>query len=311
MNLADRDGVIWLDGELVPWREAKVHVLTHTLHYGVGIFEGIRSYEVGQGIAILHLDEHVERFFNSAKILNITIPFSQATISEAIITAVKENKLAAAAAYIRPLLFLGSEEWGVSFRELSVHVAIAVLKWVGYRKGSNLEKGVRVKISSFQRNNINSVLTKAKISGLYVNCMLAIQEAQSAGCDDTLMLDQLGFVTEASGANFFMVKNGVVYTPNRDTIFEGITRTTIIEFCRHLSIPLLECNITRDQVYLADEAFFTGTAYGIVPVVELDKRMIGKGACGAITQKLRDLYQKMVQGQIPEYKKWLTYVRSD
>lgn len=306
-DFADLDGLIWMDGELVPWREAKVHLFTHTLHYGMGFFEGIRVYQTDKGGVVFRLQEHVDRFFDNAKIINISMPISKEVFTEALFTVLRENKLTAA--YVRPIGFLGTEKWGVTLKGLTLHVAIAALPWVGYRDHDRLvQQGLQVMTSSIQRNHINSVFAKAKISGHYVNSLLAAQEASNCGYDEPLMLDHQGFITEGCGANFFMVKDGVVYTPHAATIFAGITRATTIELCRDLNIPVVECNIVREQIYLADEAFFTGTAYEIMPMRSLDKREIGSAKPGPITQKIQHLYTEITHGHHRKYRKWLSYV---
>lgn len=302
--LDDRDGYIWLDGEFVPWREAKVHVLTHSLHYGVGIFEGVRAYETAQGPAIFRLQEHTQRFFQSAKIARITLPFTMDQLNHAQKEILQRNQLHSA--YIRPLAFYGSEALGIYPRS-SVHVMIAAWEWGAYFGES--EAGIKVHTSSFTRNHVNSTFTKAKLSGNYVNSALAQQEAKALGCDEALLLDAQGFVAEGSSANMFIVRQGKLYTPHAANILEGITRDTVIRLAHDLNIPVIEANLTRDMVYVADEMFFTGTAVEVVPVREIDGRLIGNGSVGPITQSLRELYHAIVNGQRSEYTKWLAWTK--
>ena len=306
MNLGDRDGVIWLDGELVAWREAKIHVLSHTLHYGAGVFEGVRAYETLRGCAVFRLSEHIDRLYNSAKIIKMSISHDKAELSNAIIDVLKGNKLQSA--YIRPMSFFGPESMGIHAENLSVHTMVAAWDWGTLMGEDGLTKGIRVKTSSYRRSDINSVMLKAKVNGNYVNSLLAAREAIECGYDEALLLDHQGCVAEGSGENFFMVKAGVVYTPLPATILEGITRASVFRFCKDLGITLVETNLTRDQVYLADEAFFTGTAAEITPIRELDKQIIGKGGRGPITEQLQKRFFEVVYGKQPEYENWLTYL---
>lgn len=306
VNLADNDGVIWLDGELIPWRDAKVHVLTHTLHYGAGVFEGVRAYETPRGPAVFRLDEHLERFYNSAKIIKMTLAYDKDELVNAVKRILVENKLKSA--YIRPMSFFGSESMGIHAVKLRVHTMVAAWEWGALMGESGLTNGIRVKTSSFRRSDINSAMLKAKINGHYVNSLLAAREAVECGYEEALLLDHQGFVAEGSGENFFMVKSGTVYTPPPATILEGITRASVLQFCKDLEIPFVETNIARDQVYLADEAFFTGTAAEITPIRELDAHAIGNGGRGPITEQLQNLFFEVVHGKRGEYENWLTYL---
>ncbi|HIE40939.1 MAG TPA: branched-chain amino acid transaminase [Thiomicrorhabdus sp.] len=305
-TMADRDGVIWLDGEMVPWRDAKVHVLTHTLHYGMGVFEGVRAYEAEQGTSIFRLDMHTDRLFNSAKIMNMDIPFNKETINEAQRASVELNNLKSA--YLRPMAFYGSEGMGLRADNLKVHVMVAAWEWGAYMGEENLTRGIKVATSSYTRHHVNVTMTKAKSNGSYMNSMLALQEAISHGCDEALLLDTEGFVAEGSGENFFMVRDGVLYTPELTSALDGITRKTIMQLARELGIDVVEKRITRDEVYIADEAFFTGTAAEVTPIRELDNRPIGIGSRGPITEKLQTLYFDIVHGRAPEYLSWLTKI---
>ncbi len=305
-TMADRDGLIWLDGEMVPWRDAKVHVLTHTLHYGMGVFEGVRAYEAEQGTSIFRLETHTDRLFNSAKILNMDIPFDKETLNEAQRAAVKLNNLTSA--YLRPMAFYGSEGMGLRADNLKVHVMIAAWEWGAYMGEENLTRGIKVATSSYTRHHVNITMTKAKSNGSYMNSMLALQEAISHGCDEALLLDTEGFVAEGSGENFFMVRDGVLYTPELTSALDGITRKTIMHLAKELGIEVVEKRITRDEVYIADEAFFTGTAAEVTPIRELDNRPIGAGSRGPITEKLQSLYFDIVHGRSPAHLNWLTNV---
>ncbi len=305
-TMADRDGLIWLDGEMVPWRDAKVHVLTHTLHYGMGVFEGVRAYEAEQGTSIFRLDTHTDRLFNSAKIMNMEIPFDKETINEAQRASVKLNNLKSA--YLRPMAFYGSEGMGLRADNLKVHVMVAAWEWGAYMGEENLTRGIKVATSSYTRHHVNVTMTKAKSNGSYMNSMLALQEAISHGCDEALLLDTEGFVAEGSGENFFMIRDGVLYTPELTSALDGITRKTIMQMAKELGIEVVEKRITRDEVYIADEAFFTGTAAEVTPIRELDNRSIGIGSRGPITEKLQTLYFDIVHGRSLEHLNWLTKV---
>ena len=281
MTMGDRDGVIWMDGELVPWREATTHVLTHTLHYGLGVFEGVRAYETDKGPAIFRLNEHTDRLFRSAHILNMKIPFDKETLNEAQRTAVRENGLESA--YIRPMCFYGCEGMGLRADNLSVHVMVAAWEWGAYLGAENMEQGIRVRTSSFTRHHVNAAMCKAKANGNYINSMLALQEALTGGYDEAVLLDTEGYVAEGSGENIFIVRRGVIYTPDCSSALEGITRETILALADELDFTVKEKRITSDELYVADEAFFTGTAAEVTPIREVDDRAIGAGVRGPIT----------------------------
>jgi len=302
----DRDGVIWLDGEFVPWREAKTHVLTHTLHYGMGVFEGVRAYKTEKGTAIFRLNEHTDRLFRSAHILNMPMPYDKDTINSACLDAVKKNNLETA--YLRPMCFYGSEGMGLRADNLEVHVMIAAWEWGSYLGNEGLEKGIRIKTSSYTRHHVNITMCKAKANGNYMNSMLALQEALTDGYDEALLLDNEGYVAEGSGENIFIIRDGVMYTPDLTSALEGITRETIMQFAQENSIIVKEKRITRDEVYVADEAFFTGTAAEVTPIRELDNRQIGDGKRGPVTEKLQKLYFDCVEGKLGQYKDWLSYI---
>ncbi|GKT12651.1 MAG: branched-chain amino acid aminotransferase [Thiomicrorhabdus sp.] len=305
-TMADRDGVIWLDGEMVPWREAKVHVLTHTLHYGMGVFEGVRAYDAEQGTSIFRLDAHTDRLINSGKICNMKIPYDKETLNEAQRAAVRENNLKSA--YIRPMAFYGSEGMGIRADNLKVHVMIAAWEWGAYMGEENLTCGIKIATSSYTRHHVNVTMTKAKSNGSYMNSMLALQEAINHGCDEALLLDVDGYVAEGSGENFFMIKDGILYTPELTCCLDGITRKTIMKMAKEFGIEVVEKRITRDEVYIADEAFFTGTAAEVTPIRELDNRPIGIGSRGPITEKLQAKYFDIVHGRSAEHLDWLTTV---
>jgi branched-chain amino acid aminotransferase len=307
MSMADRDGVIWYDGKLVPWREATTHVLTHTLHYGMGVFEGVRAYKAEQGTSIFRLQEHTNRLFNSAHILGMKMPYDKATISEAQRTVVRENNLESG--YLRPMAFFGSEAMGISAKNLSVHVIVAAWPWGTYLGKEALENGIRVKTSSFTRHHSNVTMCKAKANGNYMNSILAHKEAEMDGYDEALLLDVDGFVSEGSGENIFIVRDGKLYTPDPSSALVGLTRDTIIQLAKENGIEVIEKRITRDEVYIADEAFFTGTAAEVTPIRELDNRMIGAGTRGPITAKLQALYFDCVYGRSPAHTDWLTPVK--
>ena len=306
MNMADKDGVIWLDGELVPWREAKTHVLTHTLHYGMGVFEGIRAYETGTGTALFRLEDHTERLFGSAHILNMPMPFDRETVNRACLSAVRENGLASA--YIRPMCFYGSEGMGLRADKLKTHVMVAAWAWGSYLGQAALEEGIRIKTSSFSRHHVNITMCKAKANGNYMNSMLALQEAVAAGYDEALLLDHEGYVAEGSGENIFIVRGDILYTPELSSALEGITRDTIIRFAEEQGVNVREKRMTRDEVYLADEAFFTGTAAEVTPIRELDGRQIGNGRRGPLTEQLQKQYFACVSGRLEHCRAWLSAV---
>ena len=305
-TMDDRDGVIWFDGEMVPWRDAKVHVLTHTLHYGMGVFEGVRAYKTDKGTAIFRLEEHTRRLFDSAHIMQMKMPFDKATISEAQRQAVKQNNLETA--YIRPMCFYGSEGMGLRADNLKVHVIIAAWQWGAYLGKEALEKGIRVRTSSYTRHHVNISMCKAKANGHYINSMLALQEAIACGYDEAMLLDNEGYVAEGSGENIFIVRDGVIYTPDLTSALNGITRNTLFELASSQGYELREKRITRDEVYIADEVFFTGTAAEVTPVREVDNRVIGAGGRGPITEKLQALYFDLVHGRLDMHPEWLTLV---
>jgi len=307
MSMADRDGFIWFDGKLVPWREATVHVLTHTLHYGTGVFEGVRAYHAEQGTSIFRLDAHTDRLFNSAKILNINIPHSKDELIAAQIAAVKENNLDSA--YIRPMCFFGAEGIGLRADNLKVHTMVAAWEWGAYLGKEALEKGIRIRTSSFTRHHVNITMCKAKANGNYMNSTLALQEALRDGYDEALLLDVDGYVAEGSGENVFIVRNGIIYTPELTSALEGITRETIMALASDIGVEVKEKRLTRDEVYIADEAFFTGTAAEVTPIREYDGRNIGTGSRGPITEKLQKMYFDLVHGRIEKYNDWLTVVK--
>ncbi len=306
MSMADRDGVIWLDGEMVPWREAKVHVLTHTLHYGMGVFEGVRAYKTDQGTAIFRLDAHTDRLFRSAHILMMPMPWDKATLNDAQRAVVRENKLESA--YIRPMCFYGSEGMGLRADNLKVHCMIAAWTWGAYLGAENMERGIRIKTSSFTRHHVNITMCKAKANGNYMNSMLALREALASGHDEAMLLDNEGYVAEGSGENIFIVRNGTIYTPDLTSALDGITRDTLFTLAAEAGIPVQEKRITRDEVYVADEAFFTGTAAEVTRIREVDGRMIGGGARGPITTQLQKTYFDLVHGRHAKHPEWLTLV---
>lgn len=307
MTMEDRDGVIWFDGKLVPWREAKVHVLTHTLHYGMGVFEGVRAYITSKGCSIFRLYDHTERLFQSAHILNMTMPYDRTTLNEAQRAVVRENELWEGA-YIRPMCFYGAEGMGLRADNLQVHTIVAAWKWSNYFGEENKVEGIRVKVSSFTRHHVNITMCKAKANGNYMNSMLALQEALACGADEALLLDNEGYVTEGSGENVFIVRDGIIYTPDLTSALDGITRKTLITLIADLGMQVVEKRITRDEVYVADEAFFTGTAAEVTPIREVDGRLIGSGIPGPITKKLQTMYFDLVHGRHSKYAEWLNFV---
>jgi len=306
MSMADRDGLIWYDGKLVPWRSATTHVLTHSLHYGLAVFEGVRAYNTVNGTAIFRLKEHTQRLFDSAHIYMMKIPYSREVIMEAQKEVVRANKLESC--YIRPIAFYGSEKMGVSPKGASVHVAIAAWPWGAYLGAEALDKGIRVKTSSHARHHVNVSMCRAKYSGTYANSILANLEATEHGYDEGLLLDVDGFVAEGSGENLFMVKNGKIYEPELTSALIGITRDSIITMARDMGYDVSARRITRDDLYIADEAFFTGTAAEVTPIRELDNRMIGEGRRGPITTKLQKSFFECVTGKSDKYREWLTPV---
>ncbi|MFA7666026.1 MAG: branched-chain amino acid transaminase [Burkholderiaceae bacterium] len=306
MSMADRDGLIWYDGKMVDWRDAKLHVLTHSLHYGMGVFEGVRAYKTEAGTAIFRLAEHTRRLFNSAKIFQMQLPFTPEELSEAQKAVVKANELDSC--YIRPIAWIGSEKLGVSPRGNTIHVAIAAWPWGAYLGEEGLAKGIRVKTSSYTRHHVNISLVRAKASGYYINSILANQEVTANGYDEALLLDTEGYVSEGAGENVFIVRDGVVYTPDLASCLDGITRNSVIQIARDNGIRVQEKRITRDEMYCADEAFFTGTAAEVTPIRELDDRTIGEGRRGPVTGKLQSIFFDVVAGRNKTYAGWLSPV---
>ena len=307
MSMADRDGVIWQDGKLVPWREATTHVLTHSLHYGMGVFEGVRAYHAEQGTAIFRLRDHTDRLFRSAHIMDMAVPYAKDVLDEAQRAVVRENKLDSA--YIRPLAFYGSEGMGLRADNLKVHVIVAAWEWGAYLGADNMQKGIRIKTSSFTRHHVNISMCKAKATGHYINSMLALNEVLRCGYDEAMLLDNEGYVAEGSGENIFLVSEGVLYTPDLTSALDGITRRTVMTLARDEGLEIREKRITRDEVYVADEVFFTGTAAEVTPVREVDNRTVGGGGRGPITERLQALYFDQVHGRRKQYPEWLTPVR--
>jgi branched-chain amino acid aminotransferase len=306
MSFADRDGFIWYDGKLVPWREATTHVLTYTLHYGVGCFEGVRAYQTPQGTAIFRLEDHTQRLLNSCKILGMKMPWSMDEINAAQLEVLRANKLKEA--YLRPMVFYGAEEMGLRAQKLSTHLIVAAWTWGAYLGADNMERGIRVKTSSFARHAVNAAMCRAKANGQYINSMQALNEVLKDGYDEAIMLDQQGFIAEGSAENIFLVQNGTLHTPDLTACLDGITRRTVMQLAQDLKIPVVERRITRDEVYVADEAFFTGTAAEVTPIREVDNRPIGKGTRGPLTQKLQAAYLALVRGESNAYPHWLAHV---
>ncbi|WP_193189257.1 branched-chain amino acid transaminase [Microbulbifer taiwanensis] len=306
MSFADRDGVIWFDGELIPWRDARVHVLTHTLHYGMGVFEGVRAYETDAGTSIFRLQEHTRRLFRSAKIMNMSMPFDAEQLNEAQKLVVRENKLREA--YLRPMVFYGSEGMGLRADSLQTHVIVAAWEWPSYMSPEARELGIKVNTSSYTRHHVNISMCKAKANGNYINSMLALQEAIRNGCEEALLLDPEGYVAEGSGENIFIVSDGVLYTPELTSCLDGITRNSVIQLAQECGYQVVEKRITRDEVYIADEAFFTGTAAEVLPIRMLDGRTIGAGRRGPITKRLQGLYFDVGQGRGQAHLGWLSDV---
>ena len=305
-SMDERDGFIWMNGTFVPWKEAKIHVLTHTLHYGMGVFEGIRCYKISNGGAVFRLKDHIARLFKSAKIFEIEIPFEENVIFDAVIESIKKNSLHSC--YIRPLVFYGPEKMGLSTKGCSVNVMVASWHWGTYLGEEGLSKGIKVKTSSFTRHHVNSALVRAKACGYYINSILAHQEVSRYGYDEALILDTDGYISEGAGENIFIVRNGMLITTDLSTCLEGITRDTVITLAKNLNLNLIEKRITRDEIYTSEEAFFTGTAAEITPIISLDDRMIGSGKLGPVTEELQTLFFQIVNGESKQYKQWLTYI---
>ncbi|GAB1265485.1 branched-chain-amino-acid transaminase [Aurantivibrio infirmus] len=307
MSFADRDGVIWMDGELVDWRDAKIHVLTHTLHYGMGVFEGVRAYDAGKyGTSIFRLLDHTDRLFRSAHIMGMDMPFSKDELNAAQKQVVRENKLTEG--YLRPMAFLGSEGMGLRADNLKTHVMVAAWEWPSYMSPEAREKGIKVRTSSYTRHHVNISMCKAKANGHYINSMLALREALESGCEEALLLDNEGYVAEGSGENIFIVRNGELYTPELTSCLDGITRDTVFKLAADCGYTIHEKRITRDEVYIADEAFFTGTAAEVLPICMLDGRVIGAGKRGPITEKLQSMFFDAVRGGNDEHPEWLDSV---
>jgi branched-chain amino acid aminotransferase len=310
-DLSDRDGKIWMDGQMVEWRDAKIHVLTHTLHYGCGVFEGVRAYKTADGTAIFRLEEHTQRLLNSAKILRMSIPFSKEQIMQAQVDVVRANNLESC--YLRPLSWIGSRKLGVSPKGNHIHLMVAAWAWGAYLGDEGMTRGIRVKISSYTRHHVNITMTQAKAVSNYTNSILANTEALDDGYDEAMLLDANGFISEGSGENVFVVKDGVVYTPDLSAgALNGITRNTVLHICKDLGIEVVQKRITRDEIYICDEAFFSGTAAEITPIRELDRIELGKagyvGTRGPITEKIQSAFFDIVNGRNPKYAHWLTKV---
>jgi branched-chain amino acid aminotransferase len=306
MSMSDRDGFIWFNGKLVDWRDANIHVLTHSLHYGMAVFEGVRAYKTDKGTAIFRLDQHTKRWFNSAKIFQMEMPYSQEEMFNAQIEVVRANKLESC--YLRPIAWIGSEKLGISAKGNKILVSIAAWEWGAYLGEDGLNKGIRVKTSSYSRHHVNVSLVRAKASGYYINSILANQEVTAHGYDEALLLDTDGYVSEGSGENVFIVRDGILYTPDLASCLAGITRDAIMQIAKDLQIEVREKRITRDEMYCADEAFFTGTAAEVTPIRELDDRTIGNGGRGPVTEKIQNVFFDIVKGKNDKYASWLTYV---
>ena len=304
-GMEDKKGVIWFDGQMVPWKDARVHVLTHTLHYGLGVFEGVRCYPTDKGAAIFRLKDHTKRLFRSAKIMGMPMPFSEKEISQAQLDTVRLNKLSSG--YIRPMCFYGSEEMGLRARNLKTHVIVASWEWPKYMSAEDQEKGIKVRTSSYTRHHVNITMCKAKTNGNYVNSILALEEAFAAGCQEALLLDNEGYVAEGTGENIFIVRDGEIHTPALTSCLDGITRRTIMALAEEEGIKHYDRQITRDEVYVADEAFFTGTAAEVVPIASLDGREIGNGKRGPMTEKLQKKFFEITSGKSEKHADWLSH----
>jgi len=304
--MADRDGSIWYDGKLVEWRSATTHVLTHSLHYGLAVFEGVRAYQTAIGTAIFRLKEHTDRLFNSAHIYMMKIPFTREQLMQAQIEVVRDNRHDAC--YIRPIAFYGSEKMGVSPVGAKVHVAIAAWPWGAYLGPDALTQGIRVKTSSYARHHVNVTMARAKMSGTYPNSVLATLEATQHGYDEGLLLDVEGYVAEGAGENIFLVKDGKIWEPELTSALTGITRSSVIELAEGLGYKVGAKRLTRDDIYIADECFFTGTAAEVTPIRELDGRSIGEGKAGPVTKAIQTAFFDVVSGKDPKHRHWLTAV---
>ena len=307
MGMGNRDGKIWQDGQLIDWRDATIHVLTHSLHYGMSVFEGVRAYHTQQGTAIFRLEDHTRRLLNSAKIFQMNVPYDMHTLMEAQKDVVRINEMESC--YIRPIIWIGSQKLGIAATENKIHVAIAAWPWGAYLGEEGLAKGIRVKTSSFTRHHVNVSMVRAKAGGYYINSILAHQEAAADGYDEALLLDTEGYVSEGAGENVFIVSKGKLFTPDLASCLDGITRDAVLTIARDLGIEVLQKRITRDEMYCADEAFFTGTAAEVTPIRELDRRTIGNGARGPITEKIQSVFFDAVAGKLPQYQHWLTPVK--
>ena len=307
-SMSDRDGKIWMDGQMVEWRDAKIHVLTHTLHYGCGAFEGVRAYKGDDGsTAIFRLEEHTTRLFNSAKILRMTIPFTKEQVNQAQIDVIRANKLESG--YLRPLTWVGDRKLGVSTKGNDIHLMVAAWPWGAYLGEEGMKRGIRTKISSYTRHHVNITMTQAKAVSNYTNSILANREATDDGYDEAILLDASGFVSEGAGENIFVIKDGVVYTPDLSAgALNGITRNTVLHICKDLGLELVQKRITRDELYISDEIFFTGTAAEVTPIREVDRVEIGSGSRGPITEKIQSAFFDIVNGRNPKYAHWLTKV---
>jgi branched-chain amino acid aminotransferase len=306
--MSDRDGKIWMDGQMVEWRDAKIHVLTHTLHYGCGAFEGVRAYRGDDGsTAIFRLEEHTTRLFNSAKILRMVIPFTKEQVNQAQIDVIRANKLESG--YLRPLTWVGDRKLGVSTKGNDIHLMVAAWPWGAYLGEEGMKRGIRVKISSYTRHHVNITMTQAKAVSNYTNSILANREATDDGYDEAVLLDASGFVSEGAGENIFVIKDGAVYTPDLSAgALNGITRNTVLHICKDLGLELIQKRITRDEVYISDEVFFTGTAAEVTPIREIDRIEIGSGSRGPITEKIQSAFFDIVNGRNPKYAHWLSKV---
>ena len=307
-SMSDRDGKIWMDGQMVEWRDAKIHVLTHTLHYGCGAFEGVRAYKGDDGsTAIFRLEEHTTRLFNSAKILRMVIPFTKEQVNQAQIDVIRANKLESG--YLRPLTWVGDRKLGVSTKGNDIHLMVAAWPWGAYLGEEGMKRGIRVKISSYTRHHVNITMTQAKAVSNYTNSILANREATDDGYDEAVLLDASGFVSEGAGENIFVIKDGVIYTPDLSAgALNGITRNTVLHICKDLGLELVQKRITRDEVYISDEVFFTGTAAEVTPIREIDRIEIGSGSRGPITEKIQSAFFDIVNGRNPKYAHWLSKV---
>lgn len=307
MSMADHDGFIWYNGELVEWRKAQTHVLTHTLHYGLGVFEGVRAYETKKGTAIFRLHDHTDRLFDSAKITGMHLPFSKDQVNQAQLDVVKTNQFSSC--YLRPMAFYGTQKLGVAPAQNDVQLIVAAWPWGAYLGEEGMARGIRVQISSFTRHHPNITMIKAKANGNYMNSIMASTEATRNGYDEAVLLDSQGFVAEGPGENIFMIRDGKLYTPALDAALNGITRRSIIALAADMGLPFEEKRITRDELYIADEIFFSGTAAEVTPIREVDGREIGSGVRGPITTELQQRYFDVVKGENPKYDHWLTYLK--